>query len=333
MKSLKKILVLCLILAMVFAMAACGKKDEPKGDVEYPTKEIRLLVPYKAGGNSDIQSRKLAEIIDKYNLANGYQVVVSNINGSATQECFNAMMKADPDGYTLINQHNAILTQPAFGNVTFDMEDVAAVCEVMEQPFMIFADGDAPYSTTQELVDYCKAHPDEKITFGVPGVGSSGQMGIEIYLDQLGIRDNMKFIIYTSGGESLTGHLGKECVIHGGFASDGMRYVETGDLKVLAVSGQTRVAALPNTECFGELGFKTDYMTYQGIWATKGTPEEVINKIADIFKAACATPEWQQYCDEQGCINVYAGPQEWHDLMADLNVVIVDLVKRLGLAG
>ena len=165
------------------------------------------------------------------------------------------------------------------------------------------------FSTTQELVDYCKAHPDEKITFGVPGVGSSGQMGIEIYLDQLGIRDNMKFIIYTSGGESLTGHLGKECVIHGGFASDGMRYVETGDLKVLAVSGQTRVAALPNTECFGELGFKTDYMTYQGIWATKGTPEEVINKIADIFKAACATPEWQQYCDEQGCINVYAGPQ------------------------
>ena len=104
-------------------------------------------------------------------------------------------------------------------------------------------------------------------------------------------------------------------------------------MKVIVVSGQERNAALPDVECFGELGFDTDYMTYQGIWATKGTPDAVINYLAEVFQKAMDTEEYLAYCEEQGCNAVYAGPQEWHDLMADLDVTIQDLVNRLNLAG
>lgn len=334
----KRFLYLVAALIMVISLVGCGKTpsgtsgDSGNDRSDFPSKDVRLLIPYAAGGNSDLNARKLAEIVDKYNLLNGHQLIVTNIQGSATQECFNALMTADPDGYTICLQHNAILTQPAFGNVTFTMEDVEAVCEVMQQPFMIFADADAPYSNTAELVQWCKDHPNERITMGVPGVGASGQIGIEIYLNQLGIRDSMQFVYYGSGGDSLTGHLSGECVLHGGFASDGIRYVESGDLKVLAVSGQGRNESLPDVECFGELGFDLDYMTYQGMWATKGTPDAVLEYLADAFKKAVDTDEYKAYCDEQGAYAAYAGPQEWHDLMADLNATVCKLVDDLGLA-
>lgn len=334
----KRFLYLVAALIMVISLVGCGKTpsgtsgDSGNDRSDFPSKDVRLLIPYAAGGNSDLNARKLAEIVDKYNLLNGHQLIVTNIQGSATQECFNALMTADPDGYTICLQHNAILTQPAFGNVTFTMEDVEAVCEVMQQPFMIFADADAPYSNTAELVQWCKDHPNERITMGVPGVGASGQIGIEIYLNQLGIRDSMQFVYYGSGGDSLTGHLSGECVLHGGFASDGIRYVESGDLKVLAVSGQGRNESLPDVECFGELGFDLDYMTYQGMWATKGTPDAVLEYLADAFKKAVDTDEYKAYCDEQGAYATYAGPQEWHDLMADLNATVCKLVDDLGLA-
>lgn len=334
----KRFLYLVAALIMVISLVGCGKTpsgtsgDSGNDRSNFPSKDVRLLIPYAAGGNSDLNARKLAEIVDKYNLLNGHQLIVTNIQGSATQECFNALMTADPDGYTICLQHNAILTQPAFGNVTFTMEDVEAVCEVMQQPFMIFADADAPYSNTAELVQWCKDHPNERITMGVPGVGASGQIGIEIYLNQLGIRDSMQFVYYGSGGDSLTGHLSGECVLHGGFASDGIRYVESGDLKVLAVSGQGRNESLPDVECFGELGFDLDYMTYQGMWATKGTPDAVLEYLADAFKKAVDTDEYKAYCDEQGAYAAYAGPQEWHDLMADLNATVCKLVDDLGLA-
>ncbi|MBO4838409.1 MAG: tripartite tricarboxylate transporter substrate binding protein [Lachnospiraceae bacterium] len=347
---MKKALSLILALALVFALAGCSSSNnntttpattaannttasnETQPTSSWPAKDIRLIVPYSAGGNSDLCARKLAEIIEKKNLLNGHTLVVTNIQGSATQEAFNALMTADPDGYTILMQHNAILTQPAFGNVSFTMEDVGAVCKLMDQPFMIFASGDAPFNTTAELVAYCKDHPGEKITMGVPGVGSSGQIGVEVFLAEAGIRDSMQFVYYPSGGDSLTGHLAGECVLHGGFATDGMRYVPSGELKVIAVSGQSRNASIPDVECFGELGFKTDYLTYQGMWVTKGTPDDVVNQIAKVFEQAVNSDEFKQYCDEQGCSPAYIGPQEWHDLMANLNSVIVDLVQKYGLA-
>lgn len=345
----KKFLSLVAALVLAMSLAGCGKPSsgtpadpantgsgtpaEPANGLgDFPSKDVRLLIPYAAGGNSDLNARKLAEIVDKYNLLNGHQLIVTNIQGSATQECFNALMTADPDGYTICLQHNAILTQPAFGNVTFTMEDVEAVCEVMEQPFMIFADADAPYNNTAELVQWCRDNPGEQITMGVPGVGASGQIGIEVYLNQTGIRDSMQFVYYGSGGDSLTGHLSGECILHGGFASDGIRYVESGDLKVLAVSGQERNPAIPDVECFGELGFDLDYMTYQGMWATKGTPAAVLEYLAGVFRQAIETEEYEAYCAEQGAYAAYAGPQEWHDLMADLDVTVRKLVDDLGLA-
>lgn len=352
MKKTRKILALVLAAMMLVGLTACGgggeaKEETPAPEVEtnqpateapaddlngFPNKPIRVIIPYAAGGNSDLNARKLAEIIDKYDMLDGQQVVVTNIQGAATQEAFNALMTADPDGYTLLLQHNAISTQPAFGNVTFTMDDVDAVCQVLAQPWMLFADADAPYNNTEELIAYCKANPDKKLTMGLPGVGSSGQIGVEVYLDQTGLRDNMQFVYYGGGGDSMTGHLSGECVLHGGFATDGMRYVESGDFKVIAVSGEERVAALPDVECFGELDFDTNYMTIQGLWATKGTPEAVIDYLAEVFMAACDTPEYKEYLETSGCSYAVAGPDDWYAAMKETDNVICELVERLNLA-
>jgi len=326
----RRFLVSLLIAILVMAMALPAFADVAKPD-NFPTKPVRCIIPYAAGGNSDMNARKLAEIIEKYDLM-PQKMIVTNMQGSNTMEAFNALMGADPDGHTILLQHTAILTQPAFGNVTYTMEDVAAVCEVLEQPFFIYALADAPFNNTAELIEYVKNNPDEPVTFGIPGIASSGQMGSEVYLDQTGLRDNMLFIYYGSGGLSLTAQLGGECMLRGGFATDGMRYVPTGELKVIAVSGDERLDILPDVECFAELGFETNYMTRQGMWTTKGTPDDVIAYLADVFAKACDTDEYREYLATSGCSEAYAGPQEWHDLMAGDYEVVQNLVDTLGLA-
>lgn len=321
-------LVLALILAMACAVPAFAEIEQPEN---FPKKIIRLLIPYAAGGNSDMNARLLAELIDKYNLM-PEKVIVTNMQGSNTAECFNSLMTSDPDGYTLVLQHTALLTLPAFGIVNFTMDDVEPVCEVLEQPFFVFASADAPYNNTAELKEWCEQNPDQKIVWGHPGIGSSGQMGAEVYLDQTGLRDNMLFVQYGGGGDSLTAHLGGECELRGGFATDGMRYVESGELKVIAVSGNQRVDALPDVECFAELGFEKNYLTRQGVWATKGTPEEIVNYLAEVFMAACDTDEYRSYLAAQGCIEAVAGPEGWRELMANDFEMIKGLVDELGLA-
>ena len=102
------------------------------------------------------------------------------------------------------------------------MEDVDAVCEVLEQPLIIFARSEAPYNNTAELLEYVKNNPDVKIPFGLPGVGSSGQTGAEIFLTESGLRDHMLLVFY-GGGNTLSAQLGGEVILSGGFATDGMR--------------------------------------------------------------------------------------------------------------
>lgn len=330
MKRNLRLLALAIAVMMLMSFPSAFAEGEVKKPDNFPNKPIRMIIPYAAGGNSDMNARKLAEIIEVNKLM-PQKVIVTNMQGSNTMESFNALFGADPDGHTLILQHTAILTLPAYGIVNYTMDDVEAVCEVLEQPLIIFARADAPYNNTAELKEYVKNNPDVKIPFGVPGIGSSGQTGSMIYLTEIGLQDNVIIIPYGGGGNTLTAQLGGEVELAGGFATDGIRYVYSGELKAIAVSGENRVNTLPEVESYAELGFENNYMTRQGIWATKGTPKEVIDYLADVFRQACDTDSYREYLEMQGCLEVYRGPEDWRAIMAADKVQIEALVELLNL--
>lgn len=329
MKRTRVIWILAIVMVFLLSMSSAMAEGVKKPD-NFPVKPIRMLIPYAAGGNSDMNARKLAEIIEVNKLM-PQKLIVTNMQGSNTMECFNALFGADPDGHTLVLQHTAILTLPAYGIVNYTMEDVDAVCEVLEQPLIIFARSEAPYNNTAELLEYVKNNPDVKIPFGLPGVGSSGQTGAEIFLTESGLRDHMLLVFYGGGGNTLSAQLGGEVVLSGGFATDGMRYVHSGELKAIAVSGDRRLDILPEVECFAELGFENNYMTRQGIWATKGTPPEVLAYLADVFRQACDTDSYREYLKIQGCEEAYRSPEDWKAIMQADRVQIEALVEKLGL--
>jgi tripartite-type tricarboxylate transporter receptor subunit TctC len=338
MKKVSKYLVILVIIALfATALMGCsgGKSKEPATSggeseakkVEFPTKPIRCIIPYAAGGNSDLNARKLAEIIEQYDLL-PQPIVVVNIQGGGTMEALNAVNDADPDGYTVMLHHSAILAQANMGQITWTFRDFEPVCQVLEQPSLIVARADNPWNNADELIEAAKKAPGQ-ITWTYSGLGATAHLASEIFWMNTKSRDYFKQVIYQGGADALTAQLGGHVDMRGSTTVDAIRYIKSGDLKAIAVSGYERLADLPDTPTYEELGFKDNFVTRQGIFATKGTPREIVDILAEAFLKACDTPEYEEYLKTASCFKASRGPDEFYEVLDGDDALIAEIVKNL----
>ena len=301
---------------------------EPAPTVDFPTKPIRVIIPVSAGGFSDLNARLLTDVITEEKLFSQPMIVV-NITGANGAEGIKAAMDSDADGYTLMFwQTLSYQSQYLMGGIPYSAFDLEPLAQVIEVPNLLVALADAPYNTVEEMLAYAEANPGE-VRFCHSGVGNSTHLAQEMFFKITGCGEYFKVVGVAGGAESLTAHLGKQVDVRFSTALDSIRYVESGDFKLLATTGTESPEGYPDVPTMIDLGYDVVFTNKQGYWVPKGTPEEVKKILADAIEKATQTARYAEYCDASFADPVFTGLSDFEGLLRKDDEMISEIVDQI----
>jgi tripartite-type tricarboxylate transporter receptor subunit TctC len=283
----------------------------------YPSRSVTIAVPFSAGSMTDILARTIGQ---KLGTKWGQTVIVENrpgIGGTA------GIAKAERDGYTLMLTSNGHTVIKAVNrDVAFDpIADFAAVTKVATMPSIMIVPKNSPAKTLQEFAQMARSAPDG-VNFASAGRGSA--TGIAAELLRKIVNAKMTMVAFRGLPESNTAVLRGDTAFGFTFFSVGGDLIRNGDLRALAVTGDTRMALLPDVPTFREAGFpQFEYDAWFGILAPAGTPQSVIGKVDADVREALADAELRKKFEPQGVVITSSSP-------AAFNAQIQDDAKRYG---
>jgi tripartite-type tricarboxylate transporter receptor subunit TctC len=255
---------------------------------EYPSRNIRIIVPFSPGATSDLLARYLAQTLGA---AWKVILIVENKPGASTVIGTDLVAKSTPDGYTLLVAGAAIGVIPALmPKLPFELyKDLRPISIIGVVPCMMLVHPTVPAKSVQELVAYAKASPG-MLTFSSGGNGTIPHMGGELLKMRAGL--SMTHVPYKGGADSLTALLGGQVQmsIDGGPHVQG--HIKSGKVRILAVATKERLPEFPNVPTIAESGFPSfESNVWQSLWVTGGTPPAVVRKISVEVMRALRTPE------------------------------------------
>lgn len=308
MKIFKKtILVAC--CASMFSMPLFASA----AGANYPNKTIKIVVPFPAGGTSDVLARLVGE---KLSHALGQTVVVDNKAGANGNIGADYVARSEPDGYTLVllDLGNLTLSPSIYPNMPFDpLKDLAPVTLLAYSPHLLVTTNTFPVKTQEELVQYAKANKG-KINFAAAaGIGSAPHMAGVLFAQKTGIE--WAYIPYKGGAQALTDLIGGQvdATTNGMVAT--YPHVKAGKIRLLAVTSSKRLAQLPDVPTVSEMipGFVTG--SWQGVLAPAGTPKPVIDRLNTEMAKIVKMPDVQQKMATLGAEPLNYSPEEFGSWM------------------
>lgn len=242
----------------------------------YPTRPIRLIVPYPAAGPNDMLARTFNDPLGK---RLGQSIVIDNRGGAATVIGAEIAANAAPDGYTLLLATvSTLAVAPALSaKLPYRPEDFVPISMLASQPYLLVVHPAVPASTVSQLVAYAKANPG-KLSFASPGVGTSAHLAGEMFKHMAGI--NTVHVPYKGGAPALNDLLSGQVAYMFGGVSGMMPHGQTGKLRMIAVSSSKRSAAVPDIPTVAEgglTGFGTN--TWNSLVAPRGTPAAIVERL------------------------------------------------------
>ena len=277
----------------------------------YPTKLIRIIVPFPAGGATDTVARLLAE---KMAPRLGQTIIVENKGGAAGILGTDMVVKAPGDGHTLTVSlsTNLLTNQFLFKNLPYNPQrDLVLVSQIAVAPIVLLVHPSVPASTGPELLKYIAANKG-KVSYGSWGVGSAGHLS-SAHLSQ-SQNANMSHVAYKGEAPMITDLIGGQIQMAFASAQQAKSFVDAGKLKAIGVTGEQRMSVLPNVPTLVEQGLKDDVFRVTG-WvamaAPAATPQAVIQRLADEVRAACELPEVRARITALGFTPVARGPEEF----------------------
>ena len=273
----------------------------------YPSKPIREVVPFAAGGPADILARWLG---NKLSGSVGQPVIIDNKGGAGGLIGAQAVATAPPDGYTyLFASVGAISISPYIAEkMAYDPDkDLTPVIRVVTAPTVLVTATGSRFNKLSDLVTYAKANPG-KVTFASAGIGTTTQLGSELLMREAGI--NMIHVPYKGAAPAITDVLAGTADVIFADVPVVLPYVKGGKLKVLAVGTPARLPIMPDVPTTAEAGYPNVLVsTWYGILAPGKTPRDVVMKFNTAMNAVMATPEAQTFFAEQG-VQVNGGTPE-----------------------
>lgn len=261
--------------ALVFASVTAAQT--------YPTKPVTIVVPFAAGGPTDTVTRLVAQNMSK---TLGQTVIVENVGGAGGNLGNEKVAKAAPDGYTLLLMHIGISTSATlYRNLRYNaMTDLEPIGLVTTVPMTLIAKKDFPPNNMKELVDYVKANK-AKVSYANAGIGAASHLCGMLFMST--IQTDLLTVPYKGTGPAMNDILGGQVDFMCDQTTNTTSQIKGGKVKVYGVTSKARVASLPDVPTMAEAGFKDfEVGIWHGMWAPKGTPKPVIDKLTAALNTA-----------------------------------------------
>ena len=292
----------------------------------FPTKPIKLMIAFPAGGPTDITMRSLADNASKIL---GQPVIVENKPGAGGTLPAQALQTATPDGYTLAQIPLGVFRLPYTTKINWDpVKDITYVLNVTGYAFGLVVPADSPLKTWTHFVAWAKANPG-KLTYGSTGTMTSPHLTMELIAQKLNIE--LLHVPYKGSADLMQSILGGNIMAAAdstGFAPQ----VEAGKLRVLNTWGAERLAKFPDAPTLKELGLDLVQNSPFGIGAPKGTPPAVIKRLHDAFKQAMEQESYVTALKRYDMVPIYMSSAQYQKFAQDTFVKEKALVEKLGLA-
>jgi tripartite-type tricarboxylate transporter receptor subunit TctC len=279
----------------------------------YPTRPVRIVVGFAAGGSTDIGARVIGQWLQE---RLGQPFVIENRPGAGTNIATETVVRAPPDGYTLLMVGpSSAVNATLYDKLDFVfLRDIAPVGSLIRQPQIMLANPSVMTKTVPELIAYAKANPG-KITMASAGVGSAGHLVGELFKMMAGV--DFVHVPYRGAGPALADLLGGQVMISFAGIAGSIEYIRAGKLRALAVTTATRSQALPDVPTVGEFvpGFEAG--DWLGVGAPRNTPAAIVDKLNGEIALALADPKIKARFADLGGTALALTPAEFGKLLAD----------------
>lgn len=298
----------------------------------YPSRPIRLIVPYPAGGATDVVARVVAE---KMSESLGQPIVVDNRPGAGTMIGASTVARSSPDGYTvLIGDTGTYALNPTLygARLTYSpLKDFAPVCRTGRVPLILAANPKTVKAdTVADLIALAKKQPGT-INFGAPGPGSPIHLAMELFRQRVGIE--LTAVPYKGGADALTDLLGGRVGLLFIDAATGLPHVKSGAIKALAVGSDKRIAAISSAPTMAEAGVANfEAWAWNGLAVPTGTPPAIVAKLSDACRKALAMPAVEKRLAELSVEAAPSSPEEFASFIKDETTKWHDVITKAGVS-
>ena len=308
--------------------ATLGLPAWARAQSDFPSRSIRVIVPFSPGGAVDGPMRAIAEHLGR---RLKQQVIIENKPGAGATIGSELVAKSAPDGYTLLlaSQTNAISATLYAGKLAFNpVEDFSGISLLGREPGVLVVHPSLPVNNVAELVALAKREPG-KLNYASSGNGSGQHLFMAMFASMAGIQ--LVHVPYKGSGQAVTDLLGGTVPMGMPGAAAMVKHIKAGKLRALATTGVKRAAQLPDVPTLAESGF-AGYSAYvwMGLLAPAGTPKPIVDKLNAELKATLATPEVVGYMREAGIESVGSAPAEMDAYFREERDRWARIVKEVG---
>ena len=316
---------LAALAASAFTLAAAPQALAQTAD--FPSKPVRIVVPFSAGGAVDRPIRAIAQDLGK---RLGQQIIIENKPGAGATIGSEVVAKAAPDGYTLLlaSQTNAI-SATLYKKLSFDpVEDFVGISLLGREPGVLVVNPTFPAKSVAELVALAKARPGE-YNYASSGNGSGQHLFMAMFASMAGIQ--LTHVPYKGSGQATTDLLAGTVPMSVPGTNGMVKHVRAGKLRALATTGTTRSTQLPDVPTIAESGYP-GYSAYvwMGLLAPKGTPQAIVDKLNREFKTSLASPEVTSFMKDAGIEIVGSTPAQMDSYFREERERWPGIVKQIG---
>jgi tripartite-type tricarboxylate transporter receptor subunit TctC len=313
-----------LLATGLFSMAAPAAQPP-----EYPTRPIRIITPWPAGGNVDFIARVLAQ---KLTANLGQAVMVENPTGASGTIGVNQVARAAPDGYTLlVNAVTQVIVPSLIPKIPYDpIADFVPIGQVSSVPFVFVANPSEPFNTVGEFVKWAKAQP-HGVAYGSAGVGSTNHLAPALFGSLTGL--DLRHIPYKGSALAQLDVYNGQIPIMFDATTGIAGAIQSGKVKAIAIAADKRSSLFPNVPTFSEAGFAgMNFSTWHGLYAPAGTPASVVNRLSLALATITQDPDFIKRLQASGAEVVFSKPDEFLAYnKSELNRW-AEIVKRTGAA-
>jgi tripartite-type tricarboxylate transporter receptor subunit TctC len=312
-------------LAGAIAAAAPAASRRARA-LDYPTKPIRWIVGYPAGGSADTASRIMAHWLNE---RLGQPVIIENKPGAATNISLQAAINAPPDGYTLVYLGTSATVNPSFfEQLPFDvLRDIAPVSGFADMPLALVVNKSIPSRNVAEFIAFAKDRPG-KISMASFGAGTSSHLAGELFQAMTGTR--LVHVPYRGEGFALADMISGHVEVMFDTISAALPHIRSGALRALAVADRDRYEGLPGVPTVGETVPGYEALAWGGVGAPRGTPEEIINLLNREINAGLKDPVVRRKLEDIAAVPIFYSPAEFSAFMAAETKKWAEVVRRSG---